>query len=91
MNTTTNTSKNRKKSAEMREENVEAIWTIIFLLKTLPMIHWTPPFLSQWEISISGIGIMRKDFKRNTNDSKKFHFLFEIMKNRDIDFIKTNS
>ena len=52
MNTTTNTSKNRKKSAEMREENVEAIWTIIFLLKTLPMIYWTPLFLIQWEISI---------------------------------------
>ena len=35
MNTTTNTGKNRKKkSAEMREESVEAIWTIIFSLKT---------------------------------------------------------
>ena len=52
MNTTTITGKNKKKSAEMREENVEAIWTIIFLLKTLPMIHWTPRFLIQWEISI---------------------------------------
>ena len=48
LRTTTNTGKSQKKSAEMREEKVEAIQAIIFLLKTLSMIQLTF-FLSQRE------------------------------------------